>query len=156
MVRRRELKPAISYSISLSTSKPSTPHSPIFMLPTKRIYLTWFEKVSIIERARATRGSYNELPRWAAVQLSLPTPPHKTTILCILKTSEKLLRQPRDTAQRKNVIDDARLDTAIVEFILFAEVRDVSITGAMIIEQECKLAVMLKLPRSAWPRFGPS
>jgi hypothetical protein len=125
----------------------------------QHVRLTWFEKIAIIEKAKlAPYMSYNELAQWARLELSLPAPPNKSTIGRVLKSSARLLRQPAETAIRKNALSDLRLalDENVVEFVMLAEAENVSITGAMIIHQAKELAAKMRISNDAKPRFGSS
>lgn len=126
---------------------------------TKRVRLTVSQKVAILREAETLPYlSCAALARWVRAEFKLPATPNKSTISRILKAKVTLLQQPMDLASRKTVIGSRRrqLDEAVVEFVMFAEVYNVSLTGAMITERAQELAAKLNLPRTHWPKFGPS
>ncbi|EGZ15341.1 hypothetical protein PHYSODRAFT_506402 [Phytophthora sojae] len=56
--------------------------------PSKRLRLTWSEKVGILDKAARTPAlSYRGLAAWAMTEFSLPAAPGKTTICRIIKSS---------------------------------------------------------------------
>jgi hypothetical protein len=139
--------------------QPTPPLQAMHRQLVQHVRLTWFEKIAIIEKAKlAPYMSYNELAQWARLELSLPAPPNKSTIGRVLKSSARLLRQPAETAIRKNALSDLRLalDENVVEFVMLAEAENVSITGAMIIHQAKELAAKMRICNDAKPRIGSS
>ncbi|EGZ04998.1 hypothetical protein PHYSODRAFT_535091 [Phytophthora sojae] len=68
--------------------------------PSKRLRLTWSEKVGILDKAARTPAlSYRGLAEWAATEFSLPAAPGKTTICRIIKSSAVLLGRPLEKDQ---------------------------------------------------------
>lgn len=125
----------------------------------KRVRLTFNQKKEIVKIAKSTSAmTYNELTEWAVARFDLPAKLNKSTIGRLLRDGDMLLAQPPDAADRKNKLSRCRLelDQRIVEFILLAELENISISGAMICQQAKRLAVKMGLPSTSLPRFTPS
>ncbi|KAE9000229.1 hypothetical protein PR003_g20656 [Phytophthora rubi] len=72
--------------------------------PTKRLRLTWAEKVGISDKAaRLPTMSYKDIALWAVTEFTLPTVPAKATIHNILHAKSKLLgRSAKDPMDPKS------------------------------------------------------
>ncbi|EGZ22422.1 hypothetical protein PHYSODRAFT_496251, partial [Phytophthora sojae] len=89
------------------------------------------------------------LTLWAKVEFGLQRPPGKATIGRIISGRIALLRQPHESAQRKNKPSPFQLqiDQNIVEFIMLAEAEGICLSGAMIVFYATVLAKKLGTPR---------
>ncbi|EGZ12026.1 hypothetical protein PHYSODRAFT_441684, partial [Phytophthora sojae] len=68
-----------------------------------RTRLTQQQKLRLIKKAESSPAvKYEDLALWAKVEFGLLRPPGKTTIDRIISGRIALLRQPHESAQRKN------------------------------------------------------
>ncbi|EGZ09835.1 hypothetical protein PHYSODRAFT_523941 [Phytophthora sojae] len=102
-----------------------------------RTRLTQQQKLRLIKKAESSPTvKYEDLALWAKVEFGLQSPPGKATIGRIISGRIALLRQPHESAQRKNKPSPFQLQT------------DQNIVdGAMIVFYATVLAKKLGTPR---------
>lgn len=126
---------------------------------TSRVRLTKQHHLFICNmHEKRPERSYNELAEWACTQFELPKRPGKSTIMGIVRTKRALNQLSADclAKQRLRSPHTMRLDAAVVEFVVEAELSHTLISGKEIMQVSEGLANDLSLPASVHPRFTRS
>lgn len=127
--------------------------------PAKRMRLTKMEQRRICEHKDAHPSmSLTELGTWAYAEFSLEKPPAKSTISKILRSKEELNALSVERLERMTTLPSAfwQLEQSVVEFVIFCEMNNTSMTGHIIMVTASRLAAELGLPRDGLPRFTES
>lgn len=99
--------------------------------------------------------TYSKLAQWAQAQFDLPRPPGKTMILDIVRSHARLRSLPAEHMDNRRATPHhtTRLDTAVVEYLVHAELSHISVSSQEVIVVGLAMSRALKIPQSAFPRF---
>jgi hypothetical protein len=124
-----------------------------------RVRLTKHQHLLICKkRSECPEWTYNELAEWDRVTFCLTKCPGKSTILDIVKHEAKLSTLSGDCLSKMRLRSHhmVRLDEAVAEFVIEAELSKTPISGREVIRVGAGLANELRIPRRCRPRFTRS
>ncbi|KAE8965955.1 hypothetical protein PR001_g28561, partial [Phytophthora rubi] len=122
-----------------------------------RMRLTKAQQLALCKHRRehAPHATLKEMAQWAATTYRLPRPPSKAAVSRMLKREDTLSRLNMNALQRSRTqpAQVVKLDTMLVEAIMYFEGGGVALNGRLLVWLARKCAEELKIPQEDLPRF---
>ncbi|KAF4033266.1 Tc5 transposase DNA-binding domain [Phytophthora infestans] len=125
----------------------------------KRLRLTKQQELQICDLRRSfPRQTFTALASRARVALRLVKSPSLQMVSRVLKAEDELRQLAPDCLARKKQrpLYQLQLDQSMVEFVVWCETSQVSLSGSMIMLQAKRMAARHRIPDAMLPRIGES